>query len=56
MDASSTVLDADFATSTNQMNDRDLMVGFTSKKVLIKLREEVEQGRQKQKTLIGKSH
>ena len=45
IDAASTVLDVDFATVTNQLDDRNLMIGFTAKQVLIRLPEEGEPGR-----------
>jgi len=36
------VVDVDFTSKTNQLIDRELMVGFMTKQVLTRLQEEVE--------------
>ena len=42
IDTANTVVDVDFTNKTKQLSDRELMVGFTTKQVLIRLQEEVE--------------
>ena len=42
MDLASTVVDVDFTNKTNQLSNRELMVGFMTKQVLTRLQEEVE--------------
>ena len=42
IDTANTVVDVDFTSKTKQLSDRELMVGFTTKQVLIRLQEEVE--------------
>ena len=38
-------MDVDFVSKTNQLSDKELMVGFTKKQVLTRLQEEVEPSR-----------
>ena len=38
-------MDVDFVNKTNQLSDKELMVGFTKKQVLTRLQEEVEPSR-----------
>lgn len=38
-------MDVDFVSKTNQLSDKELMVGFTTKQVLTRLQEEVEPSR-----------
>ena len=45
LDTGSTVVDVDFVSKTNQLSDKELMVGFTTKQVLTRLQEEVEPSR-----------
>ena len=39
IDTANTVVDVDFTSKTKQLSDRELMVGFTTKQVLIRLQE-----------------
>lgn len=42
MDLANTVVDVDFTSTTNQLSNRELMVGFMTKQVLTRLQDEVE--------------
>ena len=47
MDLAKTVIEVEFANTANQLSDRELMIGFTTKQLLVRLQEEVEPSRMK---------
>ena len=49
-------MDVDFVSKTNQLSDKELMVGFTTKQVLTRLQEEVEPSRIKKNSTLVFAH
>ena len=41
------MIEVEFANTANQLSDRELMIGFTTKQLLVRLQEEVEPSRLK---------